>query len=97
MPIRSFSDRESLSIFEAEYSKKAEKKLPVELWEKARNVLEALHSAENLNDLKLYDLDHKKGNLKGVYSLKINAQYRVLFEWDDGEAHNVSVGDPDYH
>lgn len=97
MPIKTFSDHETSTIFRDEYTKKAEKQLPKQLWKKARNVLEALDAAEALIDLKLYDLDRKKGDWKGWYSLKINDQYRVLFQWKDGDAYNVFAGDPSYH
>ncbi len=97
MTIKTFADKETLLVFEGEYSKKAEKQLPVELWPKTKNILEALDSAAELSDLKLYKLDRKKGELKGYYSLKINDQYRVLFRWEEGEAYEVFAGDPDYH
>lgn len=97
MSIQSFSDRQTLHIFEGNYTKKAEKQLPGQLWGKARRILEALDAAEELRDLKLYDLDKKKGDWTGWYSLNINEQYRVLFTWKDGEAHNVFAGEPDYH
>lgn len=97
MVIKTFSDRQTLEIYEGKYSKKAEKQLPKELWGKARRVLEALDSADELQDLKLYGLDEKTGDLSGLFSLRINNQYRVLFKWEEGEAHEVFAGDPEYH
>jgi proteic killer suppression protein len=86
-----------MAIYEREYSKKAEQELPKELWVKARRVLEALDSADELQDLNLYGLDEKTGDLSGLFSLRINDQYRVLFKWDEGEAHEVFAGDPEFH
>lgn len=49
------------------------------------------------------DLRHPPGNrlkkLSGVrqgqWSIRINQQWRVCFEWHDGEAHSVEI--VDYH
>jgi proteic killer suppression protein len=35
------------------------------------------------------------GDRKGQYSIRINDQYRICFEWKDGNAHNVEI--VDYH
>ena len=32
---------------------------------------------------------------KGQYSIRINDQYRICFEWRDHDAHNVEI--VDYH
>lgn len=96
--IHSFHDRETQIIFRGEgYDKKAEKQLPLEKWDDARSVLEALDSAESLEDLEQYRPDRKKGNLKGWWSLDIDRKHRVLFRWDSGVAREVFAGDPDYH
>lgn len=36
-----------------------------------------------------------KGAHAGLYSVRINDQWRVVFRWTDGNAHDVSV--TDYH
>jgi proteic killer suppression protein len=35
------------------------------------------------------------GDRRGQYSIRINDQYRMCFEWSDGDAYNVEV--TDYH
>ena len=40
-------------------------------------------------------LERLKGDRKGEWSLRINSQYRVCFEWKDGDAYNVEI--VDYH
>lgn len=96
--IQSFDNKETLTIWKSEgYDKKADKQLPVEKWEKAKDIMEALDTARTLDDVEQYDPDHKSGDLEGIISLDIDDQYRVLFEWDDGDAYNVFAGDPDYH
>jgi hypothetical protein len=40
-------------------------------------------------------LEKLKGNLKDFYSIRINDQWRVIFRWANGEAHDVRI--TDYH
>ena len=40
-------------------------------------------------------LEKLKGSLKEFYSIRINDQWRVIFKWVDGEAHDVRI--VDYH
>ncbi|MCK4487878.1 MAG: type II toxin-antitoxin system RelE/ParE family toxin [Desulfobacterales bacterium] len=35
------------------------------------------------------------GDRKGQYAISINKQWRVCFEWRDGNAYNVEIAD--YH
>ncbi len=36
-----------------------------------------------------------KGDRKGYYSIRINDQWRVVFQWQEGSAMNVTI--EDYH
>ncbi len=40
-------------------------------------------------------LEALKGNFKGKYSIRINDQYRLVFEFHDGNAYDVDI--VDYH
>jgi plasmid maintenance system killer protein len=40
-------------------------------------------------------LESVKGDLLGAYSIRVNDQYRVTFEFEDGNAFNVTC--EDYH
>jgi len=40
-------------------------------------------------------LEALKGDRKGQYSIRINAQWRVCFEWRNGDAFAVEI--VDYH
>jgi proteic killer suppression protein len=40
-------------------------------------------------------LEPMKGRLAGYYSIRINDQWRLLFQWEGGNAKNVQV--VDYH
>ena len=35
------------------------------------------------------------GGLRGFHSIRINDQWRIVFRWDSGDAHDVRV--TDYH
>ena len=57
-----------------------------------------LAAARQLNDLTLLPsnrLEALKGDRNGQYSIRINRQYRICFEWSEGDAHNVEI--VDYH
>jgi proteic killer suppression protein len=63
----------------------------------ARIRLELLDAATSLRDLELpgLRLEALKGDRKGQQSIRINDQFRICFEWRDGDAHNVEI--VDYH
>lgn len=96
MTIKSFADQATVAIFCRERGhSRARSRLPVELWDKANEILDALDGAEHLREMRVYDLSQKKGDRSGQFSFKINDQYRICFEWDDGDAKVVEV--VDYH
>jgi proteic killer suppression protein len=59
--------------------------------------LEILDAATSLRDLELpgLRLEALKGDRNGQHSIRINDQFRICFEWRDGDAHNVEI--VDYH
>lgn len=64
----------------------------------ARRKLLYLHRARLLADLKVPPgnrLEALKGDRKGLYSIRINDQYRICFAWKDGDASDVEI--VDYH
>ena len=57
-----------------------------------------LNNALNLNDLRIPPanrLEKLSGNRAGQYSIRINDQWRLCFEWRDGDAYEVQI--TDYH
>ena len=65
---------------------------------KARIKLEVLNAALSLDSLRIPPgnrLEALKGDRKGQYSIRINDQWRICFEWIDGDAQNVEI--VDYH
>ncbi len=64
----------------------------------ARRKLMYLHHAQNLNDLRSPPgnrLEVLKGDRKGQYSIRINDQWRLCFNWNDNDAFDVEI--IDYH
>lgn len=57
-----------------------------------------LNAAQELRDLRVPPgnrLESLKGDLRGKHSIRINDQWRIVFRWRNGEAHEVEIND--YH
>lgn len=79
-------------------TKQTQKLLPAELHQKAQIKLAVLGAATSLNDLSELRgnrLEALKGDRLGRYSIRINDQYRICFEWRGNDAYNVEI--IDYH
>lgn len=66
----------------------------------ARLKLDRLEAAASLADLAALPgnrFEALRGDRKGQYSIRINDQWRVCFEWVDGAAGPSSVEIVDYH
>lgn len=64
----------------------------------ARMRLARLHAATSLNDLAQIRgnrLEALKGDRTGQHSIRINDQWRICFQWLDGNAYQVEI--VDYH
>ncbi len=66
---------------------------------KAEMRLDQLDAATSLLDLELPGnrLEALKGGRKGQYSVRINAQWRICFEWPKGSPGPVNVEIVNYH
>ena len=92
--IRSFRDQAAEKIFHREFSRK----LPQDIQRRAFRKLRMLNRAESLIDLRIPPnnrLEQLHGNREGQYSIRINQQWRICFEWDNGDAFAVEI--VDYH
>jgi len=92
--IVSFGNKETEKIWNGEWSKK----LPNEIQEIARRKLRMLNNSQHLNDLKIppaNKLEKLSGNMKELYSIRINDQWRIIFKWNSGNAAAVEI--IDYH
>jgi proteic killer suppression protein len=96
--IQSFRDRSSEDLFNGRNTKGARKACPESLWKILTRKLDALDSAERLEDLRIPPgnrLEQLSGERSGQYSIRINDRYRICFLWRDSEPTDVEV--TDYH
>jgi proteic killer suppression protein len=71
---------------------------PASLHKAALKKLQMLNAAGALGDLALPPgnrLERLKGDREGQHSIRINDQYRICFEWCEGNAYSVEI--TDYH
>jgi proteic killer suppression protein len=59
------------------------------------DLLDAAPDMLTLGTLPGNRLEKLKGNRMGQYSIRINDQWRICFEWRDGHAYDVEI--VDYH
>lgn len=96
--IVSFGDKGTEDIYHGVNSKEARATLPRDLWPVAQRKLDMIDAAHVLQDLAAPPSNHLealKGDLAGWHSIRINKQYRVIFEWKDNGAHDLTI--IDYH
>jgi proteic killer suppression protein len=92
--IKSFRCRETQKIFCRQFSQK----FPRGIQQRAFMKLNALDAAHQLEDLRLppsNGLEALKGKRKGQWSIRINDQWRICFEWQGMHAEQVEI--VDYH
>jgi len=92
--IRSFACSETQRVFERQRSRK----FPPTIQSVALRKLRMLHRAMSLTDLRVPPanrLEKLRGERKGQYSIRINDQWRICFEWLEGDAYSVEI--VDYH
>jgi proteic killer suppression protein len=92
--IKSFKDAETDKIYDRERSRK----LPSDIQQVALRKLRMINNAINLNDLRIPPanrLEKLAGDRAGQYSIRINDQWRICFEWRSSDAFNVEI--TDYH
>ena len=92
--IRSFRDKDTERLFERE---------PVKRWgpdvqRAGLRKLRILDAATRADDLRVPPgnrLEKLGGDRAGQWSIRVNDQWRLCFEWKDGDAYNVEM--VDYH
>ncbi|GBF80644.1 type II toxin-antitoxin system RelE/ParE family toxin [Aphanothece sacrum] len=95
--IISFGNQGTSDLFNGVESREA-RKIPSQISKTALKKLDILNAAEQLDELKVPPgnrLEALKGNLKGFYSIRINSQWRIIFQWDNGKVTQVQI--IDYH
>ena len=92
--IASFKCKETEKIFNRCFSTKLPQAIQIVAFRKLR----MLNRAFSVNDLRVPPGNHLEilsGKLKGLYSIRINSQWRICFEWENGNVQSVEI--VDYH
>ena len=93
--ITSFGDRAIAALFHGE---RVPKQLPASIRSATLRKLDMLNAATCLRDLSSPPgnrLEALEGRLQGLFSIRVNQQWRLVFRWQDGEASAVRL--LDYH
>jgi toxin HigB-1 len=83
---------------EAAWQRRFIKGVPNDIIKVANRKLTQIHNARDLVDLRAPPgnrLEALAGDRQGQYSIRINDQWRVCFQWWDGDAYEVEI--VDYH
>ena len=88
--IKSFGDKETEKIWNGIKSRR----LPIEIQNVARRKLRMINNSQNVVDLRIPPANHLEklsGNLSGLYSIRINNQWRIIFKWENDNAFEVQI------
>ncbi len=75
------------------------KRIPADLRDRLFRKLQMLDDAKSDADLKVPPSNHfvqLSGNLKGWYSIRINAQWWLIFQWSESNANRVYLDNHTY-
>jgi proteic killer suppression protein len=94
--IASFGDRATEDLFHGRSGRL--RRIPPSIRQVAVRKLDMVNAAQALRDLQVPPgnrLEALKGDLKGKHSIRVNDQWRIVFHWHEGDAHDVTI--VDYH
>jgi proteic killer suppression protein len=92
--IKSFADRRTAAVFQG----LVPKGFPSTIAQRAQTKLALLDAAASLDELRVPPgnrLETLRGSRRGQHSIRINAQWRICFIWQGGNAFEVEI--TDYH
>jgi toxin HigB-1 len=96
--IDSFKNQGTADIFDGVNSKAARKICPESIWRVAVRKLDQIDSVTTIDELAVPPGNHLEklsGDREGQYSIRLNDQYRICFEWLESDAQAVEI--VDYH
>ncbi len=91
--IKSFGDRDTEHLFRDRFVRRFQG-----FARAGKRKLEMLNAVSRIDDLLVPPsnrLERLRGDLAAFHSIRINDQWRVVFRWTDGNAHDVRI--VDYH
>jgi proteic killer suppression protein len=95
--ISSFGDQLTEALYHGT-ANKGLRRLPPEITKRALNKLDMINAAHDVLDLRSPPgnrLETLQGDLAGMFSIRVNDQWRIVFRWQDGSAYEVRLAD--YH
>ena len=95
--IASFGDRRTEGLYHGLRTRRV-RSIPQEVWRAACRKLDMIEYAHVLQDLRVPPgnrLEALSGGRRGCHSIRTSNQWRIIFQWRGGAAHNVSI--VDYH
>ena len=95
--IESFGDPATADLFHNRPTQRV-RRFPAEILQAVLRKLDVINTAHQLQDLRSPPgnrLETLKGRLRGFYSIRVNAQWRITFRWSGNSAYEVSL--TDYH
>jgi len=95
--IASFADGATEDLYHG-FRTRRSRRFPPDIVRTASRKLDLLEYAHVLHDLRIPPgnrLEALRGSLSGYHSIRVNEQWRIVFQWRDGAAHNVAI--TDYH
>jgi len=95
--IASFGDQATAELYHGARPRRA-RLFAVDLAQATLRKLDMLNAARTLSDLRSPPgnrLELLRGKWKGFHSIRVNEQWRVVFRWSEGQAHDVRL--IDYH
>ena len=96
--IQSFKNTGTEDIFDGLASRAARKCCPHAIWPVARRKIDQINRVRKVSELKAPPgnrLERLKGDRENQFSIRINQQYRICFNWEEGHAYEVEI--TDYH
>ena len=96
--IQSFRVQGTEDVFDGRNSQAARRCCPRSLWEIAQRKLDQVNRVREVGELAIPPgnrLERLRGERKDQYSIRINQQFRICFQWEDGHAYEVEI--VDYH
>ena len=92
--IKSFGDKETEWIWKGEYSKR----FPANIQPITRRKLRMINNAQEITDLRIPPgnrLEKFKGDFTHYWGIRVNNQWRIIFQWKTNDAFEVQL--VDYH
>ncbi|MGH7439776.1 MAG: type II toxin-antitoxin system RelE/ParE family toxin [Polyangiaceae bacterium] len=95
--IRSFADKRTADLFHGQATARS-RRVPSDVMRSALRKLAQLDAAARLDDLRVPPanrLEALAGKLRGLHSIRVNDQWRIVFRWREDGPHDVAF--TDYH